>query len=499
MIRLAIRLSALLLALAPIGALAPVPADAAPKVVTSSGAPLMVEVGKGELVHLDSAVNTVFVANPDIADVQVKSPTLIYLFGKAGGETTLFAVGEDDRVVLNMDVRVRYNVARLQDAIHKAAPRAAVSVNSLDDAVVLEGTVYSVAEGDDIRRVAERLLPNANQLVNKMKVDAPNQIQLRVRIAEVDRTVIKELGINWETMFGAGNFAIGLATGTTVLNGGAGPFSAAEAAAGKFFGTNSFATRAPVPGGTSGDLANSIGVGFNSGRTNLDAIIDALDKTGLATVLAQPNLTAASGESASFLAGGEFPVPIPQAGTAGTIPTISIEWKKFGVGLNFVATISANNRINIHVMPEVSQLSTLGAIAIDGISVPSLTVRRAETTVDVASGQSFAIAGLLQNNVNQTISKFPWLGDVPVLGALFRSDTFQRNESELVIIVTPYIVRPVATANALQAPTDGYTSSTDKDLLVDGAEYKPQVVKHGAAPVGRSGSGLIGPIGFELE
>jgi pilus assembly protein CpaC len=498
MIRFAVRLSALLLALAPLGVLAPARADAAPKVVAASGAPLLVEVGKGQLVHLDSAVNTVFVANPDIADVQVKSPTLIYIFGKAGGETTLFAVGDDDRVVLNMDVRVHYNVARLQDAIHKVAPRAAVSVNSLDDAVVIEGTVYSAAEGDDIRRVAERLLPNPNQLVNKMKIDAPNQIQLRVRIAEISRTVVKELGINWESMFGAGNMVFGLATGTGVLTGAAGPFSAAEAAAGKFFGTNSFATRAPVPGGSSGDIANSFGLGFNAGRTNLDAIIDALDKTGLATVLAQPNLSAVSGEQASFLAGGEFPVPVPQASPGGG-QTITIEWKKFGVGLNFVATISANNRINIHVMPEVSQLSTLGAIAINGISVPSLTVRRAETTVDVASGQSFAIAGLLQNNVNQTINKFPWLGDVPILGALFRSDTFQRNESELVIIVTPYIVRPVATANALQAPTDGYTSSTDKDLLVDGIEYKPQVVRHGAAPIGRSGSGLIGPIGFEFE
>jgi pilus assembly protein CpaC len=254
-----------------------------------------------------------------------------------------------------------------------------------------------------------------------------------------------------------------------------------------------------VPGGSSGDIANSFGLGFNAGRTNLDAIIDALDKTGLATVLAQPNLSALSGEQASFLAGGEFPVPVPQTGSAGGIQQITIEWKKFGVSLAFVATITNNNRINIHVMPEVSQLSNLGAIAINGINVPSLTVRRAETTIDVASGQSFAIAGLLQNNANQTISKFPWLGDVPVLGALFRSDTFQRNESELVIIVTPYVVRPVSTANALQSPTDGYVSSTDSDLLVDGIEYKPQVVKHGAAPIGRSGSGLIGPVGFELE
>jgi pilus assembly protein CpaC len=488
MIRNAVRLSALLLmALASFGVLAPATADAASKVVAASGAPLIVEVGKGQLIHLDSAVNTVFVANPDIADVQVKSPTLVYIFGKAGGETTLFAVADDDKIVVSTTVRVHYDLVRVQDAIHRVAPRAAVSVNSLDDAIVLEGTVYTAAEGDDIRRVAERLIPNPQQLVNKMKVDAPNQIQLRVRFAEVSRNIVKELGVNWDATLASGsNFLFGLATGHPLLN--ALPPTAIQ----------DFITRTPVPGSPSLDSTNSIGLGLNSKSGNLDALIDALDKSGLITVLAQPNLSAVSGEQASFLAGGEFPVPVPQA-AAGGGTTITIEWKKFGVGLNFVATISANNRINIHVNPEVSQLSNLGSISISGIQVPSLTVRRAETTIDVASGQSFAIAGLLQNNVNQTINKFPWLGDVPVLGALFRSQTFLRNESELVIIVTPYIVRPVATANMLQTPMDGYVSSSDTQLLFDGSESRPQVLKRGAAPQSRSGSGLIGPVGFELE
>jgi pilus assembly protein CpaC len=182
------------------------------------------------------------------------------------------------------------------------------------------------------------------------------------------------------------------------------------------------------------------------------------------------------------------------------VSQITIEWKKFGVSLDFVATITANNRINIHVQPEVSQLSSQGAITISDIQVPALTVRRAETTIDVASGQSFAIAGLLQNNVNQTIDKFPWLGDVPVLGALFRSQTFLRNESELVIIVTPYVVRPTATAARLQTPVDGYFPSSDGQLLGYGQEYRQQIGPPPAAtPITRSGSGLIGPVGFELE
>jgi pilus assembly protein CpaC len=489
MIRNAVRLSALLLmALASFGVLAPATADAASKVVAASGAPLVVEVGKGQLIHLDSAVNTVFVANPDIADVQVKSPTLVYVFGKAGGETTLFAVADDDRVVMSTTLRVHYDLVRVQDAIHRVAPRAAVSVNSLDEAIVLEGTVFTAAEGDDIRRVAERLIPNPQQLVNKMKVDAPNQIQLRVRFAEVSRNIVKELGINWDAALSSGNFLFGLATGHPAVN-----------TVGSIAGViPSFITRTPVPGSPSLDATNSVGVGFHTPNQNVDALIDALDKSGLITVLAQPNLSAVSGEQASFLAGGEFPVPVPQS-AAGGGTTVTIEWKKFGVSLNFVATISANNRINIHVNPEVSQLSNLGSIAIAGIQVPSLTVRRAETTIDVASGQSFAIAGLLQNNVNQTINKFPWLGDVPVLGQLFRSETFLRNESELVIIVTPYLVRPVAVANMLQTPTDGYVSSSDTQLLLDGSESRPQVLKRGAAPQSRSGSGLIGPVGFELE
>jgi pilus assembly protein CpaC len=493
--RIASCLAAVVLAFAAAAPLAPVPAAAAAKIVTTAGAPLVVEVGKGQLVHLDHPVNSVFVADPDVADVQVKSPTLIYVFGKSGGETTLYAVGDDDQVVLNRAVRVRYDVADIQEAIHKMVPHSAVSVASIDDSLVLEGTVYSAAEGDDIRRVVERFLPDPKQLVNRMQVDAPNQVQLRVRVAEVSRNIIKELGINWESMFGAGNFVFGLATGHAVLN--ALPSGPSTPGILPFFDT--FNTRTLVPQSPTLDTVNNLSGGFNAGRSNLNALIDALDKQGLVTVLAEPNLSAISGEPASFLAGGEFPVPVPQTMNNG-FPQITIEWKKFGVSLNFVATISANNRINIHVQPEVSQLSAQGAVTISGIQVPALTVRRAETTIDVASGQSFAIAGLLQNNVNQTIDKFPWLGDVPVLGALFRSDTFLRNESELVIIVTPYVVRPAPTSASLQTPVDGYTPATDHQLLLYGQEYQQQTTPpHAPAPVTPSGDGLIGPVGFELK
>ena len=493
MTRLSFRLIGLILALAGAAMLAAPPAAAAAKVVNTAGAPLTVEVGKGQLVRLDHPINSVFVADPDVADVEVKSPTLVYVFGKSGGETTLYAVGDNDQVVLNLAVRVHYDIGRVEQAIHEMAPRSAVSVASVDDALVLEGTVYSASEADDIRRVVEHFLPDPKQLVNKMKVDAPNQVQLRVRVAEVDRNIIKELGINWESMFGTGNFVFGLATGHGVLNSTPGPGNPNS-----FF--NIFNTRTDVPQAATLQSVDNISTGFNAGRSNLNALIDALDQNGLVTILAEPNLSAVSGQPASFLAGGEFPVPVPQSSSVSSIPQITIEWKKFGVSLDFVATISANNRINIHVQPEVSQLSSQGAITISGIQVPALTVRRAETTIDVASGQSFAIAGLLQNNINQTVDKFPWLGDVPVLGALFRSDTFLRNESELVIIVTPYIVRPTATAARLQTPIDGYVPSSDSQLLINGQEYRQQTVAPPTqAPITRAGNGLIGPVGFELQ
>lgn len=478
------RLVVLALALAGATALVVTPVAAAPKVISSSGATLTVEVGKGKLVHLEHPASSVFIADPDIADLQVMSPGLVYVFGKAGGESNLFAVGENDEVIASMAVRVRYDVARVQEAIRQLAPRSAVAVSSVDDNLVLEGTVYSAAEGDDIRRVTQRFMPDPKQLINRLKVDAPNQINIRVRVAEVSRGVVKELGVNWDNLFAAGsNVLFGVATGhVTALTTG---FPAI------------FNTRTAVPGSPTLDTVNNITGQFRVGGQDLNVLIDALDKQGLVTVLAEPNLTAVSGEPASFLAGGEFPVPVPQS--TGFGGQITITWKKFGVSLDFVATLAANNRISLHVQPEVSQLSAQGSITLGNVQVPALTVRRAETTVDLASGQSLVIAGLMQNNINQTIARFPWLGDVPVLGQLFRSQTFLRNESELVVIATPYIVRPVATANRLMAPTDGFTPSTDKDLMLFGEEYQPGVLRRGAAPAGRNGNALIGPVGFDLE
>ncbi|HKF72840.1 MAG TPA: type II and III secretion system protein family protein [Stellaceae bacterium] len=455
--------------------LACAPAIAAPKVIAPAGAALQIEVSKGRLIRLDQPATSVFVAEPDIADVQVKSPSLVYVFGKAAGETTLYAVGDGDQVLLNATVIVRHNIPRLEEAIRELDPRSAVSVSTVDDQLVLEGTVFSAAAGEDIRKLATRFVADPKQLLNKMRVNAPNQINIRVRMAEMSRQTVKQFGFNWQAMFGAGNFILGLATGRGFVDVATG-----------------LATRAA--GKLTADTLNNAGVGFKQGNTDVNALLDALENHGLINVLAEPNLSAVSGEPASFLAGGEFPIPVPQGNN-----TISIDFKKFGVSLNFVATIAEGNRINLHVLPEVSQLSTTGAITLDNIVVPALTTRRAETTIELASGQSFAIAGLLQNNITQNLDKFPWLGDVPVLGSLFRSTAFKHDESELVVIVTPYIVRPANTANRLMAPSDGYLPPSDGRQVLNGDVARPQQLKQNPQPATRSGTGLIGPAGFDLD
>jgi pilus assembly protein CpaC len=513
------RATALLLALAAALAGLPAASQAAPaaatELVPAANSRVDIAVNQGQLVRLAKPVNSVFIADPTIADVQVKSPTLVYVIGKAAGLTTLYAVSEQDEVVLNTQVRVSFDATRVAQAIRDLVPRSTIVVNAVADSLVLSGTVYSASDGDDIRNIAARFVKDPKQLVNKMQVDAPNQVNLRVRVAEVSRAVVKEFGINWQNTFNNGSIIFGLATGVSALvaNGvsrsvlpNAGPIGVPTGPTGISPSalTPLPSTLSQIPTGSTtdgfnvlsqsqlgGQTNNNLFAGARTRNLNLNSLIDALDNHGLITVLAEPNLTAVSGEPASFLAGGEFPVPVP-AGNG----LVGIDWKKFGVSLNFIATVASGDRISLHVMPEVSELSTNGAVVIESINVPSLSTRRAETTVDLASGQSFAIGGLLQNNVTQNINKFPWLGDIPVLGQLFRSEAFQRNESELVIIVTPYLVHPIATASRAIAPTDGYVPSTDAQFVLHANEYQSHAP---ATPAPSGGASLIGPVGFDLE
>ncbi len=437
-------------------------AAGAAQVISATGKAIRLELNKGTLVRLDRPADTVFVADPKICDIQVKSPKLIYLFAKKAGATTLFAVDDRERVLANFEVTVTPDLTRLTSAVRSLYPEADISLSSVEDSVIIDGVVGNATMSENVRRLAARFIGEKADLINRLGVAAPTQVNLRVRIAEVNRSVEKQLGINWTVAFNDG-----LRMLFSTIN----PFSA-------------------------NGITDGVGFAGKPGNWDINAVIDALDREGLITILAEPNLTAISGETASFLAGGEFPILVPD-GDGG----VTVDFKKFGVSLAFTPTF-IGDRINLHVRPEVSQLSTEGAISVPitqfaTVTIPALTVRRAETTVELASGQSFAIGGLLQNDTAHAIQKFPLLGNVPIIGRLFASDRFQRKESELAIIVTPYIVRPASTR--LSVPTDGFAPPHDLERYTMPGLWRRNPASGEPSTVGRDGSRVIGPIGFVLE
>ncbi len=467
----------------------------AQNLIRPSGAPITVDVSKGVLISLERPADTVFVADPTIADVQIKSPRLIYLYGKEPGDTSLYAVDGDQKVMLSRPVSVARDVAPLQAALTQLQPGGGVRVSTVDKSLVITGNVASAGAAEEIKHLANGFVADDKQLVDRVTVDRPYQVNLRVRIAEVSRTVTKELGINWDAVNRPGSFVFGLATGNPVRAIGASGVGSALTPVGTAIvptspGDINLINRNAGLGGTKTD---SLSFGFNNGRNAIDSVIDALDQNGLVTILAEPNLVAMSGETASFLAGGEFPIIIP----GGSLGQSTVEFKQYGVSLAFTPVVLADGRITMRVRPEVSELSNAGAVQISGTNIPGITTRRTETSVELGSGQSFVIGGLLQNNNSDTINKVPGLGDLPVLGPLFRSTQFQHNESELLIIVTPYLVRPVS--GRIPAPTDAYIPPHDVDIYLNGKTTRQAEATGGIAPVGPHGNGLIGPAGFTLN
>lgn len=445
------------------------PAKAA-QVIDASGDILSIHLNSGKLVRLDGPASSVFVGNPEIADVQVQSPTIVYVFGKSTGRTNLFAIDSKGKVLLNSPLAITHDISGLDAALNDLTPGGLIKAKSMPTGIMLTGKVVSPVQSENARRVAELFL-GGGQIFNLVSIEGATQVNLRVRIAEVSRSVTKQFGINWEALSSIGNFTFGLTQGAAV----------AGAAMGNRLGT-----------------ANSAFGSYTRGPTDVNGLIDALEEEGLINVLAEPNLTAMSGESANFLAGGEFPVPVPQQDGA-----ISVDFKEYGISLEFTPTLVGKNRINLKVRPEVSQLSSAQAISVNNIFIQSVTTRRAETTVELGSGQSFAIAGLLNNDSDNNISKTPVLGDLPILGALFRSTSFQRNETELVIIVTPYLVEPVDSRIAL--PTDGYVPPNDTDTNIDGKMFRPtsdaEISQAPSKPeaTAQNPVKLVGPAGFILE
>jgi pilus assembly protein CpaC len=442
--------------------------------IPASGSPIVLEVGKGTLIRLTAAAATVFIANPDVADVQVKSPSLIYITAKSPGETVIYAVDGSDSVLLNSPVRVEHDLSRLRSSLRQLAPGERISADSIDGNLVLSGVVSDAGRADKARTLAAAIAGEVkgSQVINRMTVATPNQVNLRVRIAEVNVTKLNEIGINWSKAF----------------NGVANPFSSL-----------SFQTTNPVT--IAAETTNTLIAGKMIGQS-VSATISALTDEGFITSLAEPNLTAMSGQTASFTAGGQFPVPIAGTASSTGFPTITVEFKTFGVSLAFTPTIIDANHLNLRVRPEISELTTTGEVSVPltstaTVTIPALTLRTAETTVELASGESFALAGLLMHTSQQLVSKVPWIGDIPILGALFRSDRFQRGETDLVIIVTPYLVQPVQTRVA--APTDGLLLPNDAQRVLFSDKFRQGLPGPARGPLDAGGKGLIGPGGFRLD
>lgn len=422
---------------------------------------LTLELGRGVLVRLDRAAANVFVANPLVADVQVKSPKLIYVFGQKPGSTTFYAIDSADNVIYSAKVDIEQNIAYLQDTIDRLLPDASVRVSSVNGMIILTGHVKSPADADLAQQVVQQSIVVSVRdgdvfqetveirVINRIQVATPTQVNIRVKMAEMSRDILKTLGFNWDVgVATAGGSFFGFAQGADFVN------IIRDDNQDEIF--REFLRRPE----TNSAVFNSVG-----GRHDVNAMIDALEDEGYISILAEPNLTAISGEAASFLAGGEFPVPVPQSGV--NVGALTIEFKSFGVGLAFVPTVLSENKISLNITPEVSQLSSTGAVTVNDITIPALTTRRVHTTVELGSGQSFAIAGLLQSNITQQVNKYPFLGDIPILGTLFRSDTFQRQETELVVIATPYIVRPVNQSD-LVTPIDINSLPADTGRWIKG-------------------------------
>jgi pilus assembly protein CpaC len=382
-------------------------------VVTPSRSMLEMKVGQGNLLTFAQPVQTVLVANPNVLDVEMVSARSAYIYGVSTGTTNLFALSGADQVVAAANVRVSQDEMAAQREAARVAPPGSGQVGYIQDRPVTTGTAPDLGAAMKLDALAQQLGSNAGGAMNMNTVQGSQQVGIRVRFAEVSRTAVQNLGINWQAMFDIGKFNVGVVTGAFGGVGGAGTANA----------------------------------GYHSGGNNVDAVIDALQQEGVVNILAEPTLTAMSGETANFLAGGEFPIPVPQGND-----TVTVEYKQFGVSLSFTPTVLPGDRIAMRVKPEVSELSDAGAVTNRGFSIPALTVRRAETTLELGSGQTFALAGMFQRNMSNAADQIPVLGDIPVLGKLFQSSKYKRNETELVILITPFLMKPTDTPKALALP-----------------------------------------------
>jgi pilus assembly protein CpaC len=429
-----------------------------------AGGNRLVRIGlnKSIVIKLPGEARDVLVGNPDIVDAVVRTKNTAYLFARAIGQTNIFFFDENGQQILSLDLEVAQDTIALQKLIQRTIPGSRIKVDTIGDNVVLSGTANTPSDAKLAFDLAAKFagIDGDKKVMTTINVLGKEQVMLKVRIAEVQRNVLKQLGINTTALFSIGTFAFDLRN------------------------INPLSSPLISPLG-------SYSVDYVDGDTSANAIIRAMERDGLLRTLAEPTLTAISGETANFLAGGEFPVPVAKDNNS-SIP--SIEFKKFGVGLGFTPLVLSEGRISLKISTEVSDISNDLSVSLgEDISIPSLNVRRAETTVELPSGGSISMAGLIKDTARTDITGTPGLKDLPILGALFRSRDFQQNQSELVVIVTPYVVNPVQ-EEELALPTEGLALATDRQGILFGRLNRTY------GKTGRRPSGVYhGNVGYIVE
>ncbi|MHA7899131.1 MAG: type II and III secretion system protein family protein [Henriciella sp.] len=513
--------AALVMGLAPLGAFAQHDSNSNPMGVSSldpgeTGVTRTVKLGvnKSIIIDLDRPASDVIITNPEIADATVQTSRRIIFRGVTVGQTNAFVFDVSGRPLLNLEIDVDMDTAVINEMIKRYVPDARVTVESANSNLVISGLVDNLVQSDQISRLVSAYLPNdgVSQVVNMMTIRAKDQVMLEVRIVEMQRTMIKQLGINLSGTTNFGDFA-NLVEKQLFLDNGSGiPVNAETTALFPglpftnrfvFNNSNSFA----VQGGSLGGLNTEVGYTNYNGtdvQSAAGAAIDALERVGVVRTLAEPNIMAVSGESAKFLAGGEFPVPVAQEDDQ-----ITIEFKPFGVGLAFTPVVLSEGRISLKVSTEISELSNQGAfqasstagitdqgqiINVQGITIPSLVVRRAESVVELPSGGSTMLAGLIQSRTRQTLDQLPGIKKIPVLGTLFQSRDFENQETEMVVIITPYLVDPTQ-KDKLKTPADGFVNAADPKTIFFG-KLNAQYAEPGK---GLSKDNYSAPVGFIEE
>ena len=410
------------------------------------GAPsaaLNVPMNRAVVVEADRPFAELSIANPGIADISTLSDRTIYVLGKAPGRTSLTLLGPDGRLITNVEVHVTPDIAEFKERIRQILPGERIEVRTANDGIVLSGTVSSAARLDRALDLAERYAPE--RVSNLMVVGGNQQVMLKVRFAEMQRSVRKTLSTS-------------LGINGRLFNGDLGTIGGSNTYAGNTELANGLGGANPATNANNGALL----FGFNAGQVQVGLLLEALETKGVIRTLAEPNLTALSGQEAKFLAGGEYPVPISQDGG-----TVTVEYKPFGIALNFTPRVVDGDIINLALNASVSSVDPANGVTGNGFTINAFKRRETETTVEMRDGESFAIAGLLEDDFRDLNGQVPWLGDIPVLGALFRSAEYEREQTELVIIVTPHLVTPTR-GEALALPTDRIRPPTENELFLFG-------------------------------